>query len=175
MNDGIREALNTHGDWLRTLRWVSTTERVLPIVCGVLLLPALAIPAAFGHFNAAWSAAIGHALLLLAAAYLAPRWLSSACLALIALSILNFTILSISPLSGLAMLGGSIGWLGLLSLPLTIVGHFRLRRCWQAVAGYVTRDDFRWLLTQAPLMLRWQMRRGLRSLPGTDAETPQKQ
>lgn len=175
MNDGIREALSTHSDWLRSLRWVSTSERVLPIICGVLLLLTLAVPSAFGHWKAALPAALGHVLLLLAAAYLAPRWLSSACLALIALSMLNFTILSISPLSGLAMLGGSIGWLGLLSLPLTVVGHFGLRRRWLAVAGYATRDDFRWLLTQAPLMLRWQMRRGLRGLSVPDAETPQMQ
>jgi len=166
VNDAIREALGTHVDWLRTLRWISTAERVLPIVCGVLLLLALVIPAAFGHFNAAWPAAIGHALLLLAAAYLAPRWLSSAGLALVALSILNFTILSFSPAGGLAWLGIIIGGLGLVSLPFTALSHLRLRRRWQAVGGYASRDDFRWLLTQAPLILRWQVRRALADVAG---------
>ena len=166
MNEAIRDALKAHLDWLQNLRWIGRTERVLLIACAALLLLSLAVLPVFGHWSAAWPAALGHILLVLACGYLAPRWLSSAGLALIALSLLNFTILSFSPARGLAWLGIGIGGLGLLSLPFTIAGHFRLGRRWQATADYRGRDDFRWLLTQAPLVLRWQAARTLASLTG---------
>lgn len=172
MNSTIEQALSVHRDWLRGLRWVSAAERVLLLAFAALFVIALAVPLVFADWKAVLPAAVGHALLLLAATSIALRRVSEACLALLALSLLNFSILSISPLGGLAMIGGSIGWLGLLSLPFTIVAHITLRHRWQAVAGYRGPDDFRWLLTSAPLILRWQMARALRELPGADAEPP---
>jgi len=164
MQDASRTALGEHLDWLSRLRWVSFAELVLnygAVICMGLMC---AVVTVLGGAAPALLSAAGHVLLVAAVLVLAPRRLAAPLLGVVLLSLLNFSVAAIAQYASLAAIAWVYLVLGLLLLPFTVVGGLRLSRRWQGVGEYHARDDYRWLLTAAPLALRWQVQYAVREL-----------
>jgi len=171
MQDAIRTALSEQLDWLVRLRWVSFAERALAWGCLIGCALMFTVAAVLGSPLAAALSVGGHVLALLAVLALAPRRLSTALLGIVLLSLLNFSIASISQYASLA----AIAWIylaaGLVLAALALTAWPRLNRRWRGVGEYRERDDYRWLLTKAPLLLRWRMHNVVHELYEEAAES----
>lgn len=149
--------MQPHLEWLRTLSWVSRAERVLLIaVIAISILAAVAI-----SLTTTWQAGLfagaGHLLLLAPAMVVPRRRLSFTALGLLALSAINILAAALVKFPSLPMISAVYLGLGLFGLS-PAIGIWRQRMDqWKRVADYQTRDDFRWLLTEAPLLLRLRL------------------
>lgn len=168
MDEAVRAALSLHLDWLKRLIWVSFFERVLTYAAAIGVVMMFAITAALGSIAAALLSVAGHVLLLLAVVVLVQRRFSTALLALMALSLLNYMLVSIAQYASLTAIGWVYLALGLMLLPFTIGAWLRLCRRWRKVGEYRERDDYRWLVTRAPLSLRWRTARVVDALANPD-------
>jgi len=157
MQDAIRAALSEQLDWLVRLRWVSFAERALAWGCLIGCALMFTVAAVLGSPLAAALSVDGHVLALLAVLALAPRRLSTALLGIVLLSLLNFSLASISQYASLAAIAWTYLAVGLVLAAFALAAWPRLNRRWRGVGEYRARDDYRWLLTRAPLLLRWRM------------------
>lgn len=169
MQDAIRVALTDHLDWLARLRWVSFAERALTYGVGIAIVLMFVVAGVLADAWAALLSAGGHKLLLLAVLTLVPRRLSTALLGAVLLSLLNFTVAATAQYASLTVIAWVYMVLGLLLLPFTAAAWLRLNRRWRAVGDYRVQVDFRWLLTAAPLSLRWRMHSAVRELHAESA------
>lgn len=160
----MRTVLDPNRDWLLGLSWVARSERVLVVV----IIACAVIAGAAAGVAATWIAGVaggtGHLLLLLPAVVIPRRRLSFTVLGLLALSAVNLLVAALARFPALELIALVYGGLGILGLsPALGIAGRRLRQ-WGRVADCSARDDFRWLLTEAPLMLRWRFAGLLRRL-----------
>jgi len=171
MQDALRTALAKHRDWLVRLRWVTFAERALAwgSLGGCALM--FTVAAVLASPLAALLSVGGHLLLLLAVLVLVPRRFSTALLGIVLLSLLNFSIASLAQYALLTVIAWTYFILGLVLAAIALAAWPSFNRRWQAVADYRSRDDFRWLLTAAPLYLRWRMHNAIHELYEETAES----
>jgi hypothetical protein len=153
LDDGIRQALLQHKQWLRGLRWVSRAETVLLWAC-LLAMLALAILAMVQSSIVALCTTGAHLMLVFAVVALAKRQTCVFWLAFLLLSTINYGITYIRDLPGAELITIACCVVGVIALVAALASWFKLRKHWLGVAEYETRDDFRWILTKAPLVLR---------------------
>jgi hypothetical protein len=145
--------------WLRRLRWVSPLECILTGVCCVGVLALFVLGITTGHPGEALLVCGSHVLVLVAVLVVAPRRTSSQWLALVALSLLNYGVALLNAFPGWQFIAWSYAVVGIVSAGWAVSGCPRLRVRWREVSGYRERSDFKWLLTEAPLALRFHFAR----------------
>lgn len=153
LSDGIRQALLQHILWLRDLRWVSRAETVLLWAC-LLAMLALAILAMVQSSLLALCTAGAHLMLVFAVVALAKRQTCVFWLAFLLLSMVNYEITCLRGLPGAELITTAYCVIGVVALAAALAAWSRLRKRWLGIAEYQTRNDFRWILTEAPLVLR---------------------
>jgi hypothetical protein len=155
--------LAPHADWLLGLRWVSRLEQWPALLAAALSLGC----AGAALWHGAWlgaAAALAHLALLAAAAALAPRRYCAALLGMVCIALVNYAVVLLVQPPQLALIELAHCGLGLAGLLAAAAALPRLRRAWAGVAKLAGRDDFRWLLTAAPLLLRWRVLAELQAL-----------
>lgn len=145
--------------WLRRLRWVFPLELILTGVCCVAVLVLLALGVVAGHHIEALMVGGSHTVALAAVIILASRRTSSQWLALVALSVLNYGLAMLNAFPGWQLIAWAYAALGVISGVWAMVGHSRMRRRWREILHYRARDEFKWLLIEAPLALRLRFAR----------------
>jgi hypothetical protein len=75
-------------------------------------------------------------------------------LAFLLLSTINYGITYMRGLPGAELITLAYCVAGVVALTTALVAWSKLRKRWLGVAEYQIRDDFRWILTEAPLVLR---------------------
>ncbi len=159
MRREVASAFEPHAGWLARLRWVGRWE---PAAFGLGLAGALLAGLCGAVYLGAQAGALlagGHLLLLAAVSAGAPRPYCAPLLALTGLSGLHawLWLLQGLPHGRIIALGYLIA--GTLFAGLAGLAAGRSAACWRALAGAKERDDFRWIVTRAPLILRWQVAR----------------
>jgi hypothetical protein len=171
--DALRRVIARELDWLAGLRWVGGLEYWLTVAAAVGIAFTAFVAVGQTADPAALSISAAHFMLLVAAVAAAPRRLSWPLLATLVLSLLNYTILLLvhSPLLRTITLGYL--WAGCAAgLAALAVGPGLTRR-WAAIADYAGRDDFQWLLTAAPLWVRWRFMDELHAVQARQPQPPQ--
>ena len=170
---GLRRVIATELEWLAGLRWISPLEYWLTLGAAIgILFTGYAAVAQTGEASAL-SISAAHFMLLVAIVAAAPRKLAWPLLATLCLSIVNYAALLLmnSPLLQLITL--SYLWMGCLAGLAALAVAPRLTRRWEAIAAYNTRDDFRWLVSEAPLWLRWRFQDEIQAVQGRQPQPPQ--
>jgi len=78
-------------------------------------------------------------------------------LAFLLLSTINYGITYLRGLPGAELITIAYCVVGVIALVATLASWSKLRKHWMGIAKYQTRDDFRWMLTEAPLILRHRL------------------
>ena len=161
MREGIAATLKEYAAWLARLRWVGRWEpAALALGCAGTALAAFCgwiyLGAAAGALFLA-----GHLLALGAVLAAAGRPYTPALLGLCGLSGLHVWLWLMQGLPHGRVI--ALGYLieGSACALLALLIAWRNAARWQALAKAQGRDDFRWLLTRAPLLLRWRVARYL--------------
>ena len=166
MANGIQRALVPHREWLAGLRWVDTFEVVLAGAGWLGALLAGAAVAVGTGWTPGMAAALGFATMPAAALVLARRHYNWLPLGLVVLAEFNLIIATITGWPNLILISYAIAGLGVLCLALAVWGATRAEHVWRKIADYRERDDFRWLVTQAPHYLRRRMPGLLKAIEG---------
>jgi len=142
--------------WQLRMNWTSDGERNLFLLASIccLFLPPLGI-VSLGLMNSMLLLASHLVLLLYCATYVARRFAIASSIIIVA-SLANFLLAQFSGLQHANLLIWFFCGLALLSLPFGIVGLTKAQRGARAALAYRERDEFRWLLTSAPLLYRWK-------------------
>lgn len=155
-NDDVQQVLQLHATWLRGLRWVSRAEAVLLWASLVLITSAVALALAQSSLLAV-CAALAHLLLTLAAATLASRRTCVFWLGFFMLSLVNHGITFMRGMPGLESISLAYCAIGVIAMAAALATWQKMKRGWLGIAEYQARDDFRWLVAEAPLVLRFRV------------------
>jgi hypothetical protein len=150
----VREVLRQEREWLRGLRWVDRAEWVALAACPVVLGASGWIVVRSAGCSIGSIALAAHAVLATAALCFLPRGRGAVFAGIAMLSWIHYAIFALAGFSQLALIARAYGALSALALLAAIPWSIALVRRWTGIAAYSTRDDFRWLLTRAPLALR---------------------
>jgi hypothetical protein len=161
MHPGIANVLKEHAAWLANLRWLGRWEpAALILACAGTMLAAISGGVYLG-LPAGGQLLGGHLLALAAILLAVARPFSPALLVLCGLSGVHVWLWLMQRLPHGSVIAADylIAGGGLAA----VAGFIALRnqRRWQALAQAQHHDDFRWLLTRAPLLLRWRIARWL--------------
>lgn len=164
-HSALRSALLLHSTWLRGLRWVGLFE-YWPSLLLLLLIVLSGVAGVWQSGSAnGLSTPLAHLLLFCTLAALAPRWLAAPLLGTLCISLLNYCVVLLIQPPALGLIDTIYCGLGLAAGLALLLRTPALRRHWAAVSGYRSQDDYRWLLTSAPLWLRWRLHDELAALP----------
>lgn len=162
MDKRISDIPAEHREWLKSLSIISRTESVLcqvTLSAILLLLLAMAIQISI---PSAILAALGYFGIMAFVICASPRPWVWRWLGLILLSIFHcaaFVMLGFPQMNLVANMYFFAGLAGLIfCAPLATRLHGRLKE----TADYCAKDDFKWLVTESPLYLRWLVSRALR-------------
>lgn len=151
-------------EWLGRMNWASDAERNLfllgCIMC--LLLPPLGI-ASLG-LKLSMLLLASHLVLLFYCATVVQRRYSIASNLIVIVSLVNFLLANFSGLQHSDVLIYIFCLLAFISLPFSLPAYLRAQRQAREALQYREQDDYRWMLTQAPLMPRWRFTELLREL-----------
>jgi len=165
MQDSQQQALIKHRAWLTTLVWISDAECWL----STFTLTAMAIVPLLLGWQAGWPAAIAlfanHLVLFLIVAAVVPRPWTTTALPLLLLSLANLALFAFTGAGGLPVIAIVYALATLIAAGIITPVWLKVTRRWRAIDTYETRDDFRWLVTQAPLLLRFLAHRALVDTP----------
>ncbi|MCB1185558.1 hypothetical protein KDL29_00185 [bacterium] len=149
-------------EWQSRMNWASEAERnvfLLACICCILLPPlgisSLSIPLS-------GLLLLSHLLLLLYCATNVQRKYAIASNLLVMISLANFLLANYSGLRHADVLIYVFCAMAFVSLPFSITGYARSSRKATEHASLVQQEDFRWMLTSAPLMTRWKFHEKLR-------------
>ncbi len=149
-------------DWQSRMNWTSDAERnlfLLACIC-CLLLPPLGI-STLGLLPSMLLLA-SHLVLLLYCATCVKRRFAIASNVIVITSLVNFLLAQYSGLEHPELLVYLFCILALLSLPFGIRGFVLAQSRSRSALSLTERDEFRWLLTEAPLLVRWRFMELLR-------------
>ena len=151
-------------DWLSRMNWASDAERNLFLLGCVLclLLPPLGI-ASLG-LPLSMMLLASHLVLLLYCATVVQRRYAIASNLIVMLSLVNFLLANYSGLQHADVLIYSFCVLAVVSLPFSLPAYLRAQRQAREALHFSEQEEFRWLLTKAPLMPRWRFTELLREL-----------
>jgi hypothetical protein len=162
-----------HLDWLANLRWVSPLEYWLTVFCGGAIVVTLVAAVWTTGKVEALSIPAAHLMLLVAILDAAPRRLSWPLLATLSMSLLNYMLLLWFGSSLVSHIGLVYVWLGCAAGVVAALAAQRMTRRWAAIASYSGQDDFQWLLTAAPLWLRWRFMDEIEVVKQSQPRAPQ--
>lgn len=170
--EGLKEAIAANLDWLRAIRLADRIEWVWLGVPAAFSLVVLAACLAFTRTPVANSliGATAHLCFVLCLYFSAPRNRLLPLSLVVFLSELNLLIYiwNAAPKPGVVLVTYGV-LAGIAAVISTVVYRAALRRL-ALLHSASTKDDFRWLVAAAPLSLRHQARRIVRSFPERKAE-----
>lgn len=149
-------------EWQAKMNWASDAERnvfLLACIC-CILLPPLGISSL--GITLSGLLLLSHLLLLLYCATNVQRKYAIASNLLVMISLANFLLANYSGLRHSDVLIYVFCAMALISLPFAIAGYSRSTRKAGEHASLARQEDFRWMLTSAPLMTRWKFHEKLR-------------
>lgn len=159
--ESLQHALLPHLAWLRNLRWVGAFER-WPSLIALLLIVLTGIAVTWQSPRALGLATpLTHLALFGAITLCAPRRLTAPLLGTLCISLLNYGVVLLVQPPRLDLIDNAYRVLGVLALLLALWRIPGLATAWAGIGAYTQQDDFRWLLTSAPLWLRWRFEREL--------------
>ena len=138
------------------MNWTSDAERNIFLLAGVccLLLPPLGITSlGLQHILLLLAS---HLILLLYCAVCVQRRFAIASSIIIMASLANFLLARFSGLQHADVLIWFFCALALASLPFGLAGLKRSEKLATLALDYGEKDEYRWLLTTAPLLYRWK-------------------
>ncbi|MEZ5338758.1 MAG: hypothetical protein R3F46_10900 [bacterium] len=149
-------------EWQGRMNWASEGERnlfLLACTCSVLL-PPLGISTLGVEISL--MLLFSHLALLLYCATNVQRRFAIATSLIVIISLANFLLAHNSGLKHPELLVYLFSGLGLLSLPFGIRGFLRAQQRARELVSCTAKEDFRWMLTAAPLLTRWRFHDMLR-------------
>lgn len=149
-------------DWLSRMNWASDAERNLFLLACILclLLPPLGIASLGLPLSLLLLAS--HLVLLLYCATMVQRRYAIVSNIIVMLSLVNFLLANFSGLQRPDVLIYIFCLLAAVSLPFSLPAYLRAQRQAREALQFKEQDDYRWLLTRAPLMPRWRFTELLR-------------
>lgn len=162
MSDPVEDVLQREHAWLLGLRlieraelaWLVTLPLAIVLWAGLLLL--------YAAWHAVLLAAASHAMLSAISLALSPRGRLHIWCGLVLLSMLHFSVYAALEYAHLAAIATAYAVLACFALGWCAWRVSRLAKQWRGIAGYTKRDDFRWLIMQAPLPVRYKTMHALR-------------
>jgi hypothetical protein len=173
MRDALRRVIATHLDWLSNLRWVSTLEYWLTVCCGGGIVVTTVSAVWVSGQAASLSIPAAHLMLMVATLAVASRKLAWPLLATLCLSLLNYMLLLWVGSSLVARIALGYLWLGCAAGLVAALYSPAMARRWAAIGSYTSQDDFKWLLTTAPLWLRWRFMDEVETVKAAQPRAPQ--
>jgi len=171
--DALRRVIASELDWLRGLRWVGGFEYWLTVAAAAGIATTAFFAVAQTAEAASLSIAAAHFMLLVAAVAAAPRKLTWPLLATLCLSLINYGLLLFLNSTLLQDITLGYLWAGCAAGLAALIVSPGLTRRWDAISGYTSRDDFKWLLTTAPLWVRWRFMDEVQAVQARQPEPPQ--
>jgi hypothetical protein len=164
MSNPVEEVLLRERGWLSCLRLIDRAEVawLIALPLAVLLWTGLLLP--YAAWPTALLAAVSHAVFGAVAQALSPRGRLHIWCGLVVLSMLHFFVFAALGYAHLPQLAVAYAVLAGSALGLGAWRTVWLIRRWRGIAGYTQRDDFRWLITASPLVIRYRIVRVLRGV-----------
>ncbi len=152
----VDQVLLREREWLARLRWVDRGEVAWLIALPLALLLWAGLLLALAAWPTVLQVAASHAVLGACTLALAPRGRLPLWCGLVLLSMLHFAVFAAAGYAHLQLLATAYLVLACSALCWCTWLALRLLRLWRSLANCNKRDDFRWLITQAPLAVRWR-------------------
>ena len=156
--------MKRHREWLDGLRLVDRAEWIALAVAGAHLLVCLAV-LAFTKFPAIVLIEIAavHLVFMTAGVLKAQRSLSIGVQGATALSLMFTLVYALTDPSTFGDINHGYNVLGFLALLMAVWGLVTHGAGWRGIGKYREQDDFKWLVTRAPMSLRfmvaWELKR----------------
>jgi hypothetical protein len=164
MSNPMEEVLLRERAWLSNLRWIDRAELAWLIALPLALLLWAGLLLIYAAWPTVLLAAASHAVFGAVALALSPRGRLHIWCGLVALSLLHFFVFAAMGYAHLPELAAAYAVLASSALGLGAWRTVRLFQRWRGIAGYTLRDDFRWLITASPLVIRYRIVRVLRGV-----------
>jgi hypothetical protein len=151
--------------WRLRMNWASDGERYLFLLAAMCCL--LLAPLGIASLGLKYSLLllVSHTVLLLFCSTCIGRRFSIVSNIIVIASLANFLLAQFSGLQHAELLIFFFCGLALLSLPFSLYASGKAQRLARAALDYSEKDQYRWLLTSAPLLYRWKFSELLQSVP----------